>query len=236
MHRFYEFSIITIALAAISVTLLLCLEILVPGDLEAAAIETTSPELNSQRETQTATDIKTPRTSILLSESLPGKSPETNTVTEQKVTVEKNEVKNVPADGPSPTKLVELIHSLTNMSRAQNNLANLAFDARLSELAKERSEEMIRLRYFSHTSPGGCDLKCRFTSSSYSALSWGENLAESTSYQMMSQDEIAQMFMQMWLKSASHRDNLLSDKFIQQGIGIAEKDGRIVVTVVFAAL
>lgn len=236
MHRFYEFFIITIALAAISVTLLLCLEILVPGDLEAAAIETTSPELNSLRETQTATDMKTPRTSILLSESLPSKSPEVNTETEKKVTVEKNEVKNVPAVGPSPTKLVELIHSLTNMSRTQNNLTNLAFDARLSELAKERSEDMIHLRYFSHTSPGGCDLKCRFASSSYSALSWGENLAESTSYQMMSQDELAQMFMQMWLKSASHRDNLLSDKFIHQGIGIAEKDGRIVVTVVFAAL
>ncbi len=145
-------------------------------------------------------------------------------------------IKEVPRQTPpKPAHMADLLHSRTNITRAKNNRTELSFDTSLSALAKERSEEMIRDNYFSHTSPDGCNLQCRLSNSGYETLSWGENLAESTSYQMLSNAELADMFMQSWLKSSNHRDNVLSKKFTRQGIGVAHKDGRIVVTVIFAA-
>jgi uncharacterized protein YkwD len=135
---------------------------------------------------------------------------------------------------PTPTDLANLIHSLTNAAREQNNLVDLTFDTRLSVLAKERSQDMINQNYFSHTSLSGCDLHCRFTNSNYKTLTWGENLAESTSYNMLSTQELANMFMESWLRSSGHRDNLLSKKFTYEGIGAAIKGNRVVVTVIFA--
>lgn len=135
---------------------------------------------------------------------------------------------------PTPTDLVNLIHSLTNAAREQGNLSDLTFDTRLSALAKERSQDMINQNYFSHTSLSGCDLHCRFTNSNYKTLTWGENLAESTSYNMLNTQELANMFMESWLRSSGHRDNLLSKKFTYEGIGAAIKGNRVVVTVIFA--
>jgi uncharacterized protein YkwD len=131
--------------------------------------------------------------------------------------------------------LTAILHTLTNTTRLEYNRTNVTLDARLSMLAKERSEDMIDQNYFSHISPDGCDLQCRFTKSNYKTLTWGENLAESTSYKMLNSQELAGMFMESWLKSSSHRDNLLSTQFTHHGIGVATKAGRIVVTVIFAA-
>ncbi len=140
-----------------------------------------------------------------------------------------------PATPPAPLNLTSLLHSQTNTVREQNNLSGLTFDSRLGDLAKERSQDMINQNYFSHTSLSGCDLHCRFTNSNYKNLTWGENLAESTSYNMLSTQELANMFMQSWLKSSGHKDNLLSKKFTYEGIGVAIKGDRVVVTVIFAA-
>ena len=140
-----------------------------------------------------------------------------------------------PTTPPTPLNLTSLLHSQTNTAREQNNLSDLTFDARLGDLAKERSEEMINKNYFSHTSLNGCDLRCRFTNSNYETLTWGENLAQSTSYNMLSTQELANMFMESWLRSSGHKDNLLSKKFTHEGIGVAIKGNRVVVTVIFAA-
>lgn len=235
MRYYLEFSIIAVVLVSIISTLLLYGETLVAEDLKATVIQATeqpitvvAPTAAVQQETASTSTppsepaISMPRNDIVLSRPVANKV--------------EAEVKSLPTiNDSSPSSLVELLHSLTNQSREQNDLSTLAFDTRLSELAKRRSEEMIRLRYFSHTSPSGCDLKCRLADSNYMTLTWGENLAESTSYQMMSQDELAKMFTQKWLRSAGHRDNLLSAKFTHQGIGVAKTENRIVVTVIFAA-
>lgn len=234
MRYYLEFSIIAVVLVAIISTLLLYGETLVAGDLKAtvaqaaaqpSAVVATAAAVQQVTESTTTppseSAISMPQNDIVLSRPVANKV--------------ETEVKSVPTNDSSPSSLVELLHSLTNQSREQNDLTALVFDTRLSELAKRRSEEMIRLRYFSHTSPSGCDLKCRLEDSDYMTLTWGENLAESTSYQMMSQDELAKMFTQKWLQSAGHRDNLLSAKFTHQGIGVAKTANRIVVTVIFAA-
>jgi uncharacterized protein YkwD len=235
MHRHIEFSIITVALFAIFSVLILCSEILLARDLNATVIDTTvsptSTKTEPLQETKTI-PVSTSASSSLLELT---KLTEVEVVTKPENVVIEAKIKTAPVAASIPVSLANLLHSLTNTARLQNDEAALIFDSRLNGLAKERSEDMIRLNYFSHTSPDGCDLKCRFTNSDYTTLTWGENLAESTSYEMLSQQELAQMFTEKWLKSAGHRDNLLSNKFTHQGIGVASEDGRIVVTVIFAA-
>lgn len=234
MRYYLEFSIIAVVLVAIISTLLLYGETLVAEDLKAtvaqAAAQPSAVVATAAAVQQVTESTSTPPSEFAI--SMPQNDVALSRPVANKV---ETEVKSVPTNDSSPSSLVELLHSLTNQSREQNDLTALEFDTRLSELAKRRSEEMVRLLYFSHTSPSGCDLKCRLADSNYMTLTWGENLAESTSYQMMSQDELAKMFTQKWLQSAGHRDNLLSAKFTHQGIGVVKTENRIVVTVIFAA-
>jgi uncharacterized protein YkwD len=107
-------------------------------------------------------------------------------------------------------------------------------DEALSKIATTRSEDMATNDYFSHTSPDGCDLLCRFKVAHYPSLAMGENLAEFSDYTTQSESKLAEEFVNDWLKSSTHRQNLLSNTFTHEGIGVAVKDTHIVVTVIFA--
>jgi len=233
MRSLIGLSIVTTTLLVILGTLFLFWTPTSHKDMTATVINT--PALASEKPPEpelvtepTTTEVSTPTeiTTATQEDVTAPTKPPTKTTEVTKV---------VPPPTPSqPADLVTILHSLSNTSRGQRNLADLTFDTKLSALAKERSQEMIDQHYFSHTSPDGCDLRCRFTNANYETFSWGENLAESTSYQMLSNRELAEMFMESWLKSSGHRDNLLSAKFTHEGIGVAVKSGRVVVTVIFA--
>ena len=139
-----------------------------------------------------------------------------------------------PAPAAHSSTLAERIHSLTNQRRADNNIPTLVLDNALSKIANARSEEMIALKYFSHTSTSGCNLKCTFSSAGYISELGGENLAEMTSYTSLSDQELSKSFVIDWLQSPLHKENLLSSNFTNQGIGIAYNENRIVVTVLFS--
>jgi uncharacterized protein YkwD len=113
-------------------------------------------------------------------------------------------------------------------------LGNFSYDSTLAKLATQRSQDMANNDYFSHTSPDGCDLACRFKKSDYATLSWGENLAEYSDYASLSESDLATLFSDKWIESSAHRKNLLSKDFTNEGIGVAVKGKRIVVTVIFA--
>lgn len=136
--------------------------------------------------------------------------------------------------GYSLTEVRKQIHSRSNTARANNNLASLSLDSTLASIAQKRSEDMITKNYFSHTSPSGCDLICRFEGLGYSA--YGENLAEYYEFDTMTEPQLVATFITMWLKSPSHRRNLLSSDFSHEGVGVAIKGNRIVVTVTFAKI
>jgi uncharacterized protein YkwD len=131
-------------------------------------------------------------------------------------------------------KLTSNLHSRANIFRSQNNLKGFTYDTALATLAKERSEDMAKQDYFSHTSPDGCNLACRFKKSNYVTLSWGENLAEYSDYESLSESELAALFTDKWIESSEHRKNLLSKDFTNEGIGVAVHGKRIIVTVIFA--
>lgn len=126
------------------------------------------------------------------------------------------------------------LHSRTNAARTNKGLTKLTYDVILASLAQARSADMAKNNYFSHTSPNGCDLTCHFSSLNYVATSFGENLAEYTEYHEFTESGLAAEFITMWLNSSGHRANMLSSDFTREGIGIAAKGDRVVVTVVFA--
>lgn len=134
--------------------------------------------------------------------------------------------------GYSLSEVRKQVHSRTNTARANNNLDSLSSDSTLASIAQKRSDDMAARNYFSHTSPSGCDLTCRFEGLGYSA--YGENLAEYYEFNTMTEPELVATFISMWLNSPSHRRNLLSSDFNREGVGVSIKGNRIVVAVTFA--
>lgn len=134
----------------------------------------------------------------------------------------------------SVSTLEKQIHSRTNITRSQNHLPALHYDAGLAAIALAHSEDMVADEYFSHTDRSGCDLACRAKTLPYQTVYLGENLAQYTQYQTLSESELAATFLDMWLKSGEHRDHIYSGAFAREGIGVATKGDRIVVTVLYA--
>ena len=126
------------------------------------------------------------------------------------------------------------IQTLSNNARSKGNLSAFVFDAKLAQLALDRSEDMAKNNYFSHTALDGCDLECRFKNSEYDTLTWGENLAEFEPYSTITASKLASELVEEWLQSSEHRRNLMSSEFTHEGIGVATFGNRIVVTVIFA--
>lgn len=189
--------------------------------------EVTPPKVKVKSQSQT--EVITPPT--------PTPEPEIKKLELQQKTVRMikpevvSETKTTPATS-ADTALGKLIHKLTNDARVDDDLSTFSYDSALAELATARSEDMIKQDYFSHDAPGGCDLACRFEKSGYKTLSWGENIAEIEGF-AGNDKAIAEQFITNWLDSRGHRDNMLSKKFTHQGIGVARKNGRVVVTVIF---
>jgi uncharacterized protein YkwD len=131
-------------------------------------------------------------------------------------------------------ELVTLIKNRTNEFRKKNNRTPFTTDSALATNARSYSQTMLKSNFLSHTDKNGCDLTCRFKADGYVASTWGENLAKLEFTDMPTPDEVADFFMDGWEKSSGHRDNLLSDDFERQGIGIAIGTEAIYATVHFA--
>ena len=158
---------------------------------------------------------------------------------------QKIQEKNLREGQPSIDKL-ELerkVHELTNQYRIENGLDSLLFDEQLSKVARSHSKDMAKRNYFSHHTPEGADPTDRADSYGYKCQKIignliysgiGENILQNnlydtvwytaglpTSYEWNTQDEIAQSAIDGWIGSPGHRENLLTETFDRQGIGVA---------------
>jgi uncharacterized YkwD family protein len=100
---------------------------------------------------------------------------------------------------------------LTNQERAKNGLPALKVDLELSKVAREKSSDMQRNNYFSHTSPtygSPFDMMKQF-GITYKAA--GENIAKG----QRSPEEVVNA----WMNSEGHRKNILSANFTHIGVG-----------------
>ncbi|MED0704089.1 MULTISPECIES: CAP domain-containing protein [Aeribacillus] len=107
-------------------------------------------------------------------------------------------------------KVVEL----TNAERQKQGLKPLVLDEALSKVAREKSLDMQRNKYFSHTSPtygSPFDMMKKFGISFRTA---GENIAMG----QRTPEEVVNA----WMNSSGHRQNILNPNFTHIGVGYVE--------------
>lgn len=122
----------------------------------------------------------------------------------------------------------------TNAIRVRYGLTHLTANHLLRMAARSHSEEMLRLAYFSHTSPtrGEETVSDRVFNAGSTEVEVGENLAV---YEGYSLEDIANRVVEDWMNSPGHRANLLKKSYNAIGLGVAFEGRRCLVTQVFAA-
>jgi uncharacterized protein YkwD len=120
----------------------------------------------------------------------------------------------------SVTDAREAVLCLMNAERTARGLKRLRAQPDLAEAAGRLARQMVRDRFFDHTSPGGSTMVSRIKATSYlrDAVRWtvGENLAWGTGTKATPRATV-----DAWMHSADHRANLLDRGFAEVGIGIA---------------
>lgn len=129
-----------------------------------------------------------------------------------------------PADVELDARLTSAaVVARTNAYREEHGLAPLARNALLDRAAEEKVADMVAKDYFAHESPdgeGAADIMRRV---GYEYLIIGENLA-------LGSFADAEDLVGGWMKSDSHRENLLTPSFREIGVAIGQtmREGRMV--------
>lgn len=113
----------------------------------------------------------------------------------------------------STSKVIEL----TNLERSKAGLGALKINQELSSAAQSKAADMIARSYWAHNTPDGKEPWIFISNAGYNYLHAGENLARDYSS--------AESAVSAWMKSESHRKNLLNPNY--QDIGVAVIDGKI---------
>jgi uncharacterized protein YkwD len=137
--------------------------------------------------------------------------------------------------GALETRIAVLVeeerHKLDPKARA------LALDAELSKIARARASDMAEKNYLAHQGPDGA------TSASLlmkDDAKWqgllGENLAAQhyTKQGGVSVDEFAHRFLDEWMKSPPHRDNMAFANYDHAGVGAAVNGDTVYVALLFS--
>ncbi|MCD4669379.1 MAG: CAP domain-containing protein, partial [Actinomycetia bacterium] len=127
------------------------------------------------------------------------------------------------------TSLEAEILSLINSTRAAHGLSALSANQMLTDLARLRSNDMISRNYFSHHTPDGKNIKHIFSDYGVVYKNFGENLGNASPAGYGS----PKAFLNAWMDSPGHRDNMLRSNYSLIGVGVTDGGGRRVVTVLF---
>ena len=103
------------------------------------------------------------------------------------------------------------ILDMVNTKRKSLGLSTLKIDATLDSAAKAKAKEMVNKNYFSHNSPTFGSPFNMMTKYGIKYRVAGENIAGSTT--------IKDAF-DAWMKSKSHKDNILNKNYNYTGIGV----------------
>ncbi len=106
-----------------------------------------------------------------------------------------------------------VVVQLTNHDRAKNNLSPLSTSSVLEAAAKLKAEDMVKNKYFAHTSPAGITPWYWFDQAGYRFIYAGENLAIN-----YNDSEIVE---KAWLDSPAHRANIMHTNFTEMGVAVA---------------
>ncbi|HEY6393972.1 MAG TPA: CAP domain-containing protein [Candidatus Binataceae bacterium] len=126
------------------------------------------------------------------------------------------------------TRQESAILDLVNRERARAGKSRLEFSPRLAVVARGHSYDMAIRHYLSHASPEGAGPADRIRGVGIAYQTAGENIYVDDYRDLASVPERA---VARWLDSPEHRENMLSDKYTETGVGIARSsDGNTYVT------
>jgi uncharacterized protein YkwD len=125
-------------------------------------------------------------------------TPNANTSTTSNVSMSKNE---------------QAVFDLINNARSKKGLKKLNAGVTLTKLAGLKSDDMVSKEYFSHSSPTYGDPFKMLTNNKISYKTAGENIAGNSSIE----DAV-----NSWLKSDTHKQNILSTSYNYVGIGVTQ--------------
>jgi uncharacterized protein YkwD len=122
------------------------------------------------------------------------------------------------------------VFDLVNRERSRAKLSTLEWDDRLAKLARDYSRQMAREGFFDHYDRNGrtvMDRAERARLRNWSSI--GENLFFCDEHPYFTQTAL-----RGWLKSRTHRTNMLDRSWTATGVGVATaRDGSIYITQVF---
>lgn len=110
--------------------------------------------------------------------------------------------------------LPAVVVQLTNEERSDLNASPLRRSSVLDAAAKMKAEHMAKNQYFAHYAPDGTTPWHWFDQAGYTYAHAGENLA----IHFTDSDEVVEA----WMNSPAHRDNIVSGKFTEIGVGTAK--------------
>jgi uncharacterized protein YkwD len=117
----------------------------------------------------------------------------------------------------------------TNLVRRQHGLQPFVWDAELCRFARTHSQNMGRLRFFSHSTPDGHRLRDRAQNAGIRFVVIAENIAYNMGY-----DDPGGFAVERWMVSPGHRANILHAGFQAMAVGtFVAPDGSIYLTQTF---
>lgn len=102
----------------------------------------------------------------------------------------------------------------TNKQREAQQLGDLKLNDQLSQAAFLKAQDMFKYDYWAHTSPSGVEPWKWFGDTGYNYSVAGENLAKNY--------PTADATVAAWMNSASHRANILNDKYVDVGFAVVD--------------
>jgi len=144
------------------------------------------------------------------------------------------------------TDLEREVHNWTNHYRTQYGLNELEINIQLSNVAENHSQDMADKNYFSHTNLQGESPTDRVERQGFNChidlpgnryvKGIGENIWQGWTYRYTingvpsghyTQSELAKKIVDDWMGSTSHRESILTDFWLSEGIGIViTEDGK----------
>lgn len=113
--------------------------------------------------------------------------------------------------GYSSEITAQKVLDLTNVERQKRGLSPLRLNPVLSRSAEAKAQDMFAQNYWAHNAPDGKTPWTFFQNAGYRYTIAGENLAKDF-YDTES-------MMKAWMKSPTHKDNIVSSKYQEIGIG-----------------
>lgn len=126
-------------------------------------------------------------------------------------------VKPVDPGNNANNSIEQEVARLVNIERQKAGLAPLSLSTELSNVAREKSQDMANKNYFSHTSPTYGDPFEMMRSFGIKYGYAGENIAKGYNS--------AESVMNGWMNSSGHRANILNPNFKTIGVGYVKSNG-----------